>query len=91
MRMAMAICLQLEPQMKMNPAENVEIGRTYMVRRLDNTWHSAEVIHHRYNEADEGSEYYVHYANYNRQHQHYEQHRGQHRGDGGGSHHCSSC
>jgi len=68
--MAMAIRLQLEPQMKMHPAENVksnvEIGHTYMVRRLDNTWHSAEIIQHRYNEADEGPEYYVHYANYNR-------------------------
>jgi len=45
---------------------NMEVGRTYMVRRSDNTWHAAEVIHHRYNEAEAGPEYYVHYENFNR-------------------------
>jgi len=44
----------------------IKVGRNYMVRRSDNTWQLAEVIHQRYNEGEGGPEYYVHYENLNR-------------------------
>ena len=53
--------------------QNVEnlpdIGDHYLVRRLDNTWHSAEIIQIRQTDESEtgnGHEYYVHYEGYNR-------------------------
>ncbi|OCT56690.1 hypothetical protein XELAEV_18004557mg [Xenopus laevis] len=44
----------------------VEIGETYLCRRADNTWHSAEVIQSRLNEQEGREEYYVHYVGCNR-------------------------
>ena len=45
---------------------DLEIGRTYMVRRSDNTWHAAEVIQKRMSSLEGLPEYYVHYENFNR-------------------------
>ncbi|XP_048709742.2 histone acetyltransferase KAT8 isoform X2 [Caretta caretta] len=44
----------------------VEIGETYLCRRADGTWHSAEVIQSRLNEQEAREEYYVHYVGFNR-------------------------
>jgi len=44
----------------------LEVGQNYMVRRMDNTWHEAEVIHRRFNTVENQTDYYVHYANFNR-------------------------
>ncbi|OCT59043.1 hypothetical protein XELAEV_18001533mg [Xenopus laevis] len=44
----------------------VEIGETYLCRRADNTWNSAEVIQSRLNEQEGREEYYVHYVGCNR-------------------------
>ncbi|CAM9117175.1 unnamed protein product, partial [Bubo scandiacus] len=44
----------------------VEIGETYLCRRADSTWHSAEVIQSRLNEQEGREEYYVHYVGFNR-------------------------
>uniref|UniRef100_H3A8L0 Histone acetyltransferase n=1 Tax=Latimeria chalumnae TaxID=7897 RepID=H3A8L0_LATCH len=44
----------------------VEIGETYLCRRADNTWHSAEVIQSRLNEQEGREEFYVHYVGFNR-------------------------
>lgn len=48
--------------------ENVslDIGDHYLVRRADNTWHSAEIIEIRNNYPEGKYEYYVHYEGYNR-------------------------
>jgi len=44
-----------------------EIGDHYMVKRCDNTWHSAEIIEMRLNSNENGRyEYYVHYEGFNR-------------------------
>ncbi|CAG2174011.1 unnamed protein product [Oppiella nova] len=44
-----------------------EIGEHLMVKRSDNTWHSAEVIEMRSNSCENGrQEYYVHYDGFNR-------------------------
>ncbi|XP_043535278.1 histone acetyltransferase KAT8 [Chiloscyllium plagiosum] len=44
----------------------VEIGATYLCRRADNSWHSAEVIQSRLNEQEAREEFYVHYVGFNR-------------------------
>nr|XP_008113634.1 PREDICTED: histone acetyltransferase KAT8 isoform X2 [Anolis carolinensis] len=44
----------------------VEIGETYLCRRADGTWHSAEVIQSRINEQEAREEFYVHYVGFNR-------------------------
>ncbi|XP_033928382.1 histone acetyltransferase KAT8 [Melopsittacus undulatus] len=44
----------------------VEIGETYMCRRGDGSWHSAEVIQSRLNEQEGREEFYVHYVGFNR-------------------------
>ncbi|XP_078061507.1 histone acetyltransferase KAT8 isoform X2 [Mustelus asterias] len=44
----------------------VEIGETYLCRRADNSWHSAEVIQSRLNEQEGREEFYVHYVGFNR-------------------------
>uniref|UniRef100_A0A8C6Y3D0 Histone acetyltransferase n=1 Tax=Naja naja TaxID=35670 RepID=A0A8C6Y3D0_NAJNA len=44
----------------------VEIGETYLCRRGDGTWHSAEVIQSRLNEQEAREEFYVHYVGFNR-------------------------
>ncbi|XP_061444319.1 histone acetyltransferase KAT8 isoform X1 [Rhineura floridana] len=44
----------------------VEIGETYLCRRGDGTWHSAEVIQSRINEQEAREEFYVHYVGFNR-------------------------
>ena len=43
-----------------------QIGQTYMVRRSDDTWCLAEVIHRRENQDTVQEEFYVHYENFNR-------------------------
>ncbi|MEE6517562.1 hypothetical protein FKM82_027878 [Ascaphus truei] len=45
---------------------SVEIGETYLCRRGDNSWHSAEVIQSRLNEQEGREEFYVHYVGFNR-------------------------
>uniref|UniRef100_A0ACB8EWM2 K(Lysine) acetyltransferase n=1 Tax=Sphaerodactylus townsendi TaxID=933632 RepID=A0ACB8EWM2_9SAUR len=45
---------------------SVEIGETYLCRRGDGTWHSAEVIQSRINEQEAREEFYVHYVGFNR-------------------------
>ncbi|XP_072127583.1 LOW QUALITY PROTEIN: histone acetyltransferase KAT8 [Mobula birostris] len=45
---------------------SVEIGETYLCRRADNSWHSAEVIQSRLNEQQNREEFYVHYVGFNR-------------------------
>ncbi|KAM3821760.1 histone acetyltransferase KAT8 isoform 1-T1 [Vipera latastei] len=45
---------------------SVEIGETYLCRRGDGTWHSAEVIQSRLNEQEAREEFYVHYVGFNR-------------------------
>ena len=57
--------MHLKETKKLNDTD-LEIGRTYMVRRLDNSWHAAEVIHKRMGEEGGLPEYYVHYENFNR-------------------------
>ncbi|KAM9510562.1 LOW QUALITY PROTEIN: histone acetyltransferase KAT8 [Guaruba guarouba] len=47
-------------------APAVEIGETYLCRRGDGTWHSAEVIQSRLNEQEAREEFYVHYVGFNR-------------------------
>nr|KAG8541130.1 hypothetical protein GDO81_029659 [Engystomops pustulosus] len=49
-----------------DPEVTVEIGETYLCRRADNTWHSAEVIQSRLNEQEGREEFYVHYVGFNR-------------------------
>ncbi|XP_040550039.1 histone acetyltransferase KAT8 isoform X19 [Gallus gallus] len=44
----------------------VEIGETYLCRRADGSWHSAEVIQSRLNEQEGREEFYVHYVGFNR-------------------------
>uniref|UniRef100_A0A674GRK7 Histone acetyltransferase n=1 Tax=Taeniopygia guttata TaxID=59729 RepID=A0A674GRK7_TAEGU len=44
----------------------VEIGETYLCRRADGSWHSAEVIQSRLNEQEAREEFYVHYVGFNR-------------------------
>ncbi|XP_069738261.1 histone acetyltransferase KAT8 isoform X1 [Phaenicophaeus curvirostris] len=44
----------------------VEIGETYLCRRGDGSWHSAEVIQSRLNEQEGREEFYVHYVGFNR-------------------------
>uniref|UniRef100_UPI00398F3732 histone acetyltransferase KAT8 n=1 Tax=Pristiophorus japonicus TaxID=55135 RepID=UPI00398F3732 len=44
----------------------VEIGETYLCRRADSSWHSAEVIQSRLNEQEGREEFYVHYVGFNR-------------------------
>ncbi|GFG37149.1 hypothetical protein Cfor_00398 [Coptotermes formosanus] len=44
----------------------LDIGEHYLVRRSDGSWHPAEVIQTRYNDAENHYEYYVHYEGYNR-------------------------
>ncbi|PNF30594.1 Histone acetyltransferase KAT8 [Cryptotermes secundus] len=44
----------------------LDIGEHYLVRRSDGSWHPAEVIQTRYNDAEIHYEYYVHYEGYNR-------------------------
>lgn len=48
--------------------ENVslDVGDHYLVRRADNSWHSAEIIEIRNNYPEGKYEYYVHYEGYNR-------------------------
>ncbi|MGH0166316.1 UNVERIFIED_CONTAM: hypothetical protein FKN15_078094 [Acipenser sinensis] len=45
---------------------SVEIGETYLCKRADNTWHSAELIQSRLNEQEGREEFYVHYVGFNR-------------------------
>jgi len=45
---------------------DIKIGETYMVRRSDDTWCLAEVIHRRENQDTDQEEFYVHYENFNR-------------------------
>ncbi|XP_028339139.1 histone acetyltransferase KAT8 isoform X3 [Physeter macrocephalus] len=48
------------------PEVTVEIGETYLCRRPDSTWHSAEVIQSRVNDQEGREEFYVHYVGFNR-------------------------
>ena len=58
--------MHLKEMKKLNDTD-LEIGRTYMVRRSDNSWHAAEVIQKRMSSVEGGlPEYYVHYENFNR-------------------------
>ncbi|XP_062368365.1 histone acetyltransferase KAT8 isoform X4 [Cinclus cinclus] len=58
------------PQGAAGPARDaevaVEIGETYLCRRADGSWHSAEVIQSRLNEQEAREEFYVHYVGFNR-------------------------
>uniref|UniRef100_A0ACB8EW02 K(Lysine) acetyltransferase n=1 Tax=Sphaerodactylus townsendi TaxID=933632 RepID=A0ACB8EW02_9SAUR len=57
----------LSPPLPSREAEvSVEIGETYLCRRGDGTWHSAEVIQSRINEQEAREEFYVHYVGFNR-------------------------
>ncbi|XP_069100313.1 histone acetyltransferase KAT8 [Pleurodeles waltl] len=49
-----------------DPEVTVEIGETYLCRRSDDSWHSAEVIQSRLNEQEGREEFYVHYVGFNR-------------------------
>ncbi|XP_021947994.1 histone acetyltransferase KAT8 [Folsomia candida] len=46
----------------------LEVGVQYLVKRADNNWYPAEVIHRRPHEDDASNEfeYYIHYENFNR-------------------------
>lgn len=44
----------------------LDIGEHYLVRRSDESWHPAEIIQTRYNDAESCYEYYVHYVGYDR-------------------------
>ena len=57
--------MHLKEMKKLNDTD-LEIGRTYMVRRSDNSWHAAEVIQKRMSSVEGLPEYYVHYENFNR-------------------------
>ncbi|KAH0626355.1 hypothetical protein JD844_001293 [Phrynosoma platyrhinos] len=60
---------QSHPPSSPTPREaevTVEIGETYLCRRADGTWHSAEVIQSRINEQEAREEFYVHYVGFNR-------------------------
>ncbi|XP_069783045.1 histone acetyltransferase KAT8 [Narcine bancroftii] len=48
------------------PEVAVEIGETYLCRRADSSWHSAEVIQSRVNEQENREEFYIHYVGFNR-------------------------
>nr|XP_002739824.1 PREDICTED: histone acetyltransferase KAT8-like [Saccoglossus kowalevskii] len=45
---------------------DVLLGEHYLVKRSDNTWHKAEVIHSRENDLVGRKEFYVHYKGFNR-------------------------
>ncbi|XP_071039591.1 histone acetyltransferase KAT8 isoform X2 [Parasteatoda tepidariorum] len=50
-----------------NNEHQLKVGDHYSVRRSDDTWHSAEIIHVRHSEHDSTKcEYYVHYDGCNR-------------------------
>ncbi|XP_026810027.1 histone acetyltransferase KAT8 [Rhopalosiphum maidis] len=44
----------------------LDVGEHYLVRRYDDSWHPAEVLHTRFNDTEHLFEYYVHYEGYNR-------------------------
>ncbi|KAL4084492.1 hypothetical protein QTP88_023782 [Uroleucon formosanum] len=44
----------------------LDVGEHYLVRRNDNDWHLAQVLHTRINNTSHLFEYYVHYEGYNR-------------------------
>ncbi|CAH0386885.1 unnamed protein product [Bemisia tabaci] len=44
----------------------LDVGEHYLVRRSNESWHPAEIIQTRYNDAEGHYEYYVHYEGFNR-------------------------